>query len=118
MKRKLQWLIINTCVLILIYLTFFENIEGAKNLLKVFIWIEFFTSIFTFCIEDLRKIALTRGPSVNPKINLAVDLIENIVMIYFGWIFLGVLKFLSLAFKYGIYDKSKENDNKDAEASE
>lgn len=98
MKRALivlRYLAINAASGIALYYATFENVAGAQNIITVLTWLLFILSLTLVSrksrVEYQARIAEQGGPSVPRWLDVSIDLAFVLVLIWFGFILLGVL---------------------------
>src|SRR3990167_6075878 len=88
MKKVVTWLIINSGMVYVLYLTLLENSEKAGNLLKFALIVMFALSLIVLLAKGALERAGERGPSVPSWVNWIYGLCFAGALAYHGWFFL------------------------------
>ena len=94
--RVLNWCVINTAFVLLMWLALVQHDKGAGNVIQLVVWVCVFGSLFGVFNEQSRLKLIAKGRTVPGWLSLLVTLPMVMSFVYCGWWVTGLLMLLDV----------------------
>jgi len=109
--RIFKYFLTYSLFLTALYLGFIEEIDGAKNVVMVFVWFTFFVSLLCFT-DVLQKALKEKGRAIPAWVDNSIDVGIGFFLVWFGLFWTGTAWILHIIISEGAWQLAiKEEDN-------